>query len=277
MARSLGLRDQISGLLDVLKSHLASLLLHGGVILAAVLLTTFSSEKPEDVIEVEIIASRAPELPGTPEPTPRPPPPEPERPAEIPEDVPIRKVAEKARPFHPRASDLNRLERRDPTAGVPSTALPPAFAIPMEATVTGGDGIEVVAVGSDSANVLADPMRPGFHGPTDPSATYGIPVGQLADSWEITEEPEPLNDAAFRPVYPAEARLRRLESVVQVELMIDTTGTVAGAQVLESGGRQFSESALDYCRRLQFRPARANRVAVASRIVWEVQYRFSNH
>ena len=270
--RSLG--DQVSGLLDVLKSHLASLLLHSGVILAVVLLTTFAVHEPEDVIEVEIIESRAPEPPRPPEK--RPEQPEPERPARVPEDVPMRKVEEEARAYHPRALDLNRLERRVPTAGDPSTALPPAFAISMEATVAGGDGIEVVAVGGDSANVLADPGRPGFHGPHDPSATHGIPAGELADSWEITEEPEPLNDASFRPVYPPEARVRRLESVVQVELMIDTTGTVAGARVVTSGGRQFSDSALDYCRRLRFKPARANQIAVASRIVWEVVYRFSN-
>ena len=93
---------------------------------------------------------------------------------------------------------------------------------------------------------------------------------------EITAEPEPINDREFRPVYPPDAKARRVEAAVEVELLVDSTGTVAETNVLTTVGDQFSLSALDYCRKLRFKPALANRVPVASRIVWVVDYRFGN-
>ena len=269
--------DPLSGLLDVLKSHFASLLLHGSIILVVVLLTTFTAKPPAEVIEVELIES----LP-VPEP-PRaetPPKPEPQRdPAPIPDEVQVKKVERRARPHHPRAEELNR-QIQQPAA--PETRRPPqlspAFAISMDATITGGEGIEVVAVGGDSANVLADPGRPGFYGLQDASAQdlgqAGFPGVELADSWEITVEPEPINDRAFKPVYPPNARMQRREAVVEVALAIDPAGKVIKTRVLRSGGSEFSESALEYCRKLKFKPARANQVPVASRIVWEIIYCF---
>ena len=268
--------DPLSGLLDVFKSHFASLLLHGSIILVVVLLTTFGAKKPAEVIEVEIIESLpVPDPPAieAPKPTPRP------EPASIPDEVPIEKVERTARPYHPRADELNQ-QIQQPAA--PETRrLPqfsPAFAISMDATITGGDGIEVMAVGGDSANVLADPGRPGFYGIQDTSAQDlgqgGFPGVELADSWEITVEPEPINDRAFKPVYPPNARMQRREAVVEVALAIDPAGKVIKTRVLRSGGSEFSESALEYCRKLKFKPARANQVPVASRIVWEVIYCF---
>ena len=148
----------------------------------------------------------------------------------------------------------------------------------MDATITGGDGIEVVAVGGDSANALADPGRPGFYGLQDASdqdlSQADFPGVELADSWEITVEPEPINDRAFKPVYPPKARAQRREAVVEVALAIDPAGKVTGTRVIQSGGSEFSESALAYCRKLKFKPALANQVPVASRIVWEVIYCF---
>ena len=147
----------------------------------------------------------------------------------------------------------------------------------MEATIRGGSGIDVVTVATAAANVLADPNKPG-HGRAVENAFPGDGFANVeyADAWEITVEPEPINDRDFKPVYPPDARSRRVEAAVEVELLVDSTGTVAGTRVLDSGGDQFSVSALEYCRRLRFKPALANQVPVASRIVWVVAYRFGN-
>jgi hypothetical protein len=67
-----------------------------------------------------------------------------------------------------------------------------------------------------------------------------------------------------------------LKRRVEIELLIDSTSTVADTRVLVSGGDPFSVSALEYCRKLKFKPALANQVPVASRIVWVVAYRFGN-
>jgi TonB family protein len=243
---------QHRGLSD--RPYLVSLLCHAGLIGAIIVVATLNSRDIVDVIEVEIVQI-VPQLePSTaPIPSPTPPPP-------VPETAKVRLV-EEARPYHPAAAELNQLPRQtSEDVAAPLTV----FAIPMEATIGGQGGFEVVAVaGAD----------PGMRGKPNAAA---FPAVEYADTWEITKEPEPLNDRDFRPVYPPSARARRLEAAVEVELLVDSTGTVAGTRVLVSDGDPFSVSALEYCERLRFKPALANHVPVASRIVWVVDYRFGN-
>ncbi len=244
------------------KPHLISLLVHVGLIGAIVWVAASSISDPAQIIEIEIVEIP----PSAAEPTPiqR----EPIEPQPVPELERIEKVETPTRLYHPDAAAINRL--REPPVQPNRPGLPVAFAIPMEATVEGGSGIDVVAVAAADANVLADPDRPGWR------EGGGFPEAEYADSWEITVEPEPINDRDFKPLYPTDARSRRVEAVVEVELLIDSTGTVAATRVLDSGGDQFSTSALEYCRKLKFKPALANRIPVASRIVWVVAYRFGN-
>jgi protein TonB len=244
---------------SAVKPHLVSLLCHAGLIGIVVAVATLNVRHDDGIIEVEIVEIAPPPV----EPAP-PPPPEPEPPA-VPEREQIRKVETPARPYRPETAptepELSARSRRP--------SLPLAFAIPMAATVEGGAGIEVVAVAAADANVLADPDQRGQPG-------RGFPDAEYADTWEITVEPEPINDRDFEPVYPPDARARRVEATVEVELLVDTSGTVADTRLLDSDGDRFSVSALDYCRRLRFKPALANDVPVASRIVWVVAYRFGN-
>lgn len=243
--------------------HLVSLLFHAGLIGLVVWVASSSVSDRTEIIEVEIVEILPPEEPAAP-------PREPVAPPAVPELERIEKVETPARPYHPAAAAINRLQREPPPPDR-SPGLPASFAIPMEATVQGGTGIEVMAVAAAGANVLADPNKPFW-----PDGGDGFPDAEYADTWEITVEPEPINDRDFKPVYPTDARSRRVEAVVEVELLVDSTGTVADTRVLESGGDQFSTSALEYCRRLKFKPALANQVPVASRIVWVVAYRFGN-
>jgi periplasmic protein TonB len=262
------------------RPHLASLLFHAGLIGVVVAVATLNVRDPVEVIEVEIVEIPPPPVAAAPAVAPRPEPTEPVRPEPlpVPELEQIRKVEASARPYHPAAADINRLQRETSTVPNRRPALPPSFAVPMEATVQGGSGIQVVAVGAGEANVLADPSKPGWPGSAADRALSGVgfPDAEYADTWEITAEPEPINDGDFEPVYPPDARSRRLEAAVEIELLVDSTGTVADTHVLDSGGDQFSLSALEYCRKLRFRPALANQVPVASRIVWVVAYRFGN-
>lgn len=258
-----------------LRPHLASLLFHAGLIGAVVVVATLNIDDRAEVIEVEIV-----EIPPPPAQVESAVPtrPEPAAPLPVPELERIKKVETSARPYHPAASAINQLEREPATQPNRRPALPPAFAISMEATVQGGTGIEVMAVGAADANVLADPNKPGWPSAAEDSAFSGngLPNAEYADTWEITAEPEPINDRDFKPVYPPDARSRRVEATVEVELLVDSTGTVADTRVLDSGGDPFSLSALEYCRKLKFKPALANQAPVASRIVWVVEYRFGN-
>lgn len=237
------------------KPYLVSLLFHAAAIGAVIVVATVNARDEPEIIEVEIV-----EIPP---PAERLPTPVPELPKSVPNVEVVRKVAAEARPFHAQAKALNQLPRELTVLRQPVAPMP-AFAIPMEATVEGGGGFEVVAVAGADPGMWGDPNAGSF------------PAVEYADTWEITEEPEPLNDRDFKPAYPAREKARGVEAAVQVELLVDSTGVVAQTKVLTSDGDLFSLSALEYCRKLRFKPALANHLPVASRIVWVVDYRFGN-
>ncbi len=265
-----------------LNPYVVSVLLHVGLMAGLVLLAPLVREEPPQLIEVEIIKTVQPSRKVVePEPPAEEKEPEPriQRPPRVPDRVVVKKVEKEARPYHPQADLINQEEAASPDA-TPSIELPekvPAFEISMEATVEGGEGIEVVAVAGKTGNVLADPDRPGSPDaqgpPPDPT---GPPDVELSDSWEISVEPEPVNDHEFKPDYPAEARARGLEATVVIELWIDARGRVVRSRVARSGGGDFDAAGLAYCRRLRFKPAEANGVPVATRIEWTVMFRYRN-
>ena len=89
--------------------------------------------------------------------------------------------------------------------------------------------------------------------------------------------PEPLNDRDFEPVYPAAARRAKQEAVVVLRLHVDADGRVVASEVIEGPRRHgFIESAREYVSRLRFRPARAGRRPVATRIEWSVYFYVRN-
>jgi protein TonB len=264
---------------------MVSVLLHVGLVVGVVLLIPSVQEESPQVIEVEIFKTVQPPQKAVelaPQAVPQTEPePEPtiQRPPRVPDRIVVKKVEKEAWPYHPQADLINRQEAASPDA-TPSLELPkkvPGFEIAMEATVEGGEGIEVLAVAGTTGNVLADPDRPGspdVQGP--PPAPTRPPDVELSDSWEITVEPKPINDRDFEPDYPFEARARGIEAVVVIELLIDSRGRVARARVVRSGGGDFDAAGLAYCRKLRFKPAEANGVPVATRIEWTVLFRCHN-
>jgi TonB family protein len=267
----------LTRIFDTLRPHSLAILMHVGLVCALLLLSPLAAEQAvEDVVAFDIVSLVRPEPPPKKDPKPpEPEPPPPPRPAMVPPKVVMKKV-EEARDFHPRAEELVKKNEPEPKA-IPSYEVPttaPRFELSMEATVEGGDGIQVVAVAGRSGRVMADPTRPGdpdSDGPPTPP-TY-VPEVEVADSWEITEEPDPLNDRKIEPRYPIQAKAEGTEGFVVVRLWIDAKGKVARARIAHSGGRKFDQSALEYCRKLRFRPAMANETPVASRIDWTVEFR----
>lgn len=274
----------MTGLIETLRPHSVSALLHAGLVVAAFLLAPVMGDPaPQDVVEVDIVHEvLEPPVQAEPDPPeekaaePEPPPPPP-RPAAVPPKVAMKKV-ELAKPFHPEAEALETARDQpaepDATESFEVPAEPPRFELSMDAVVEGGGGIQVLAVQGGSGRVLADPDRPGSPEaegpPSPPTRPPDIPV---AASWEITEEPEPLNDRAFKPRYPPRARARGAQATVVVRLWIDARGRVARARVVVAAGEDFDRAALKYCRKLRFRPAMANDTPVAARIDWTVEFR----
>ncbi len=75
--------------------------------------------------------------------------------------------------------------------------------------------------------------------------------------------------------YPEQAERDRLEATVQLELILDATGTVKDAKVLTEVGHGFDEAALEAAYRLRFKPAERSGQPVAARILYEHVFRLS--
>jgi protein TonB len=100
---------------------------------------------------------------------------------------------------------------------------------------------------------------------------------RVSADWEITRMPEPLNDRAFEPAYPPQARREKREAVVVLALTIDDHGKVAEVAVVDAPrGYGFERSAEAYARKLRFTPAYAGPKPVASRIEWSVHFYVRN-
>jgi TonB family protein len=81
---------------------------------------------------------------------------------------------------------------------------------------------------------------------------------------EILEKP--------RPVYTEQARQRKLEGVVSLEVLFTASGEVRVLRVLQKLGHGLDENAADAARRIRFRPAQ--RGGVPADAVATVQIRF---
>jgi TonB family protein len=114
----------------------------------------------------------------------------------------------------------------------------------------------------------------GRLGGVDRAGTSDVKV---ARDWQVTTQPEPLNDRDFEPDFPPVAKREGREAAVVVRLFIDAGGAVARAEVVSGPrGHGFRKAALAYARKLRFAPARAGENPVASRIEWTVHFYVRN-
>ncbi len=75
------------------------------------------------------------------------------------------------------------------------------------------------------------------------------------------------------PVYPPEAKAEGLTATVTLELLIDTTGKVTSATVVNGAGRGFDEAAVEAAKQLEFSPARrANGDLATARILYRYTF-----
>jgi TonB family protein len=260
-----------------LKTHAVSLLIHAGLVALALLFVRGAVREKDpgpERIEFVVAEEKAPDQ-KPPEPPPRTPPPVPtqERPAEVPEDVKVTMV-ERPRPFQQRARPGPR-EVDAPAVPAPTT---PIRSVDMEATVDGESEYVSTSKSEGTVGVREGSGAPagGGDGERGPAANQGALEARVSPDWEITSQPEPLNDHEFEPAYPTVAKREAREGVVVVQLWIDEQGNVGKATVVEPAGHGFDESALAYARRLRFSPARAGARAVAAKIEWTVEFNARN-
>jgi TonB family protein len=95
-----------------------------------------------------------------------------------------------------------------------------------------------------------------------------VKKGQFGDGFTIAKAPSSRRRAAAnpdtplevvskpRPIYTNEARSRKIEGEVVLEVIFDSAGTLQVLRVLRSLGHGLDEAAIDAARKINFKPAR---------------------
>lgn len=78
--------------------------------------------------------------------------------------------------------------------------------------------------------------------------------------------------APIRPAYPEPARLAGREGTVLLRVRVRADGGLAGMELLQSDGEDFSRAAAEAVRAVAFRPATLRGEPVASSLVLRVEF-----
>lgn len=77
-----------------------------------------------------------------------------------------------------------------------------------------------------------------------------------------------------QPVYPREALREKLPLIrVQIEAVVTADGTIGDARVIQTADSRFDQAAVDAARQWQFDPATRDGRPVASRVIFEMEFR----
>jgi periplasmic protein TonB len=239
-----------------------SALLHGA---AAAALVRLPAAPRADDVPVEIVAVMpAPEEPPPPPPAPPPPAAAPAAPVRA-ARAPPRPIARAAPPPPP-----GPVAPPPPNATPPPDAAPPARAAPrigisMEATTS------ATGVAAPAGNTLYGSMP---RTSPDPREVKPYRADRYAAPTEVTTAARPLGACRLsNDAYPAEARRAGVEGRVVLRLMLDASGAVVDATVVEDPGYGLGAAAVDSVRRhCRFVPARRGEEAVASWIRYPVRF-----
>jgi protein TonB len=101
-------------------------------------------------------------------------------------------------------------------------------------------------------------------------STFGKGIGDLFDV--NTLDQIPVARTTFPPDYPYEMRRQTKEGWVEVDYIVDRSGSVVAAQALRSSDEAFERPALDALRRWKFRPGRKGGRTVNSRIQQTIKF-----
>jgi protein TonB len=220
--------------------------------------------KPEPAPELEYVEVDPPEPP---KPEPPPPPPEVKAPDVVqPQVAPQPQVRsavlapkieapppETPSPEPPRASDV-------PTGG--------AQVVHMDYIAPAAHGV-AVARGTPNEHVGRGGTGTGSGSGGGSGSAAPTPVSVAT----IKKRALPKGDYQVSGDYPEEAKQLGIEGDVRVRLVVDATGIVTGAVLLNHLGHGLDERALDQARKIAFEPARdTDDNAVASVVVWTFHF-----
>ncbi len=162
-----------------------------------------------------------------------------------------------------------------PAAPQPPGTPPPQprrFAVSMDAVVTSGTGGIAVPTTAGPTAARGDPGAPASASAGDNTAFASRPsdVTDLEQAPRLLRQPSRLD---LRALYPEAARREGLEANVEVELLVDETGAVREARVVEGGGGPFDEAVQRLARLLAFSPGTRGGRPVPVRYAWTFKFR----
>jgi protein TonB len=116
-------------------------------------------------------------------------------------------------------------------------------------------------------------VQPIEHPADSSGSRAGDAVAQPAAAPAAPVLVPPRPQSEILPAYPRSARRSGLEGVVRVSAMVDASGAVTGAVVLESSGHpSLDQAALEAVRRARFMPALLEGKAVPCRVVIPIRF-----
>jgi protein TonB len=161
-----------------------------------------------------------------------------------------------------------------PTVATAAPSAPAPASIPTSA---------VVAAPDPTTPPMPAPTAPGAAAqsqPPPPPATAVVTPEPVATAAAVptpvadVTEPRQIVDAT--PIYPANARQRRLEGWVELEIAIGSDGAVGEVSVVRSEpAKVFDREAVRAAQRWRFEPRRENGVAVATRVRKTLNFKLS--
>jgi len=144
----------------------------------------------------------------------------------------------------------------------------------MDAVVTSGSGGIAMPTTAGATAARGNPSAPpsAAIGDNSPFAARSADVTDLEQAPRLLRQPSRLD---LRTLYPEAARREGLEANVQVELLVDETGTVRELRIVEGGGAGFDEAVRQLAHLLVFSPGTRGGRAVAVRYPWTFKFRLN--
>ena len=128
--------------------------------------------------------------------------------------------------------------------------------------------------------IKAQPRTPPPPAPATTSSSSIGSIGGEASLNQLSRLPQLLNLDALavllQKFYPEQARLRGIQSVVVLDMHLNTEGRVTAVDVVESGGSAFDAAAVRAAKLLRFTPAYIGSEPVAVKLRQALQFKLDN-
>lgn len=105
--------------------------------------------------------------------------------------------------------------------------------------------------------ILASVLLAGACGGDDPP-TAPTPAAVTVPAEPVRVEQFPVKIQHVQPNYPADARARRIQGVVILDVVLDRTGRVSSVQVLQSPDVSLENAAIEAVRQWEYAPTLVN-------------------